>query len=94
MVRVEVVTSRPAMIVLKATFDPRWGILVDGVNERPQMVAPSFVGRQVGPGTHTVVFTYVPYRGYWWLMGVGLITIVALHVGGRRRSERTRQGAT
>lgn len=89
-VRVEIVANRPAMVVLKATFDPRWRIRADGVNERPQMVAPSFVGRQVGRGTHTVVFTYVPYPGYWWLLGVGLITILALHLRDRQDAkERT-----
>lgn len=84
-VRADVVASRRSVVLLKATFDPRWKVYVDGVIERPQFVAPSFVGTQVGPGAHSVVFTYVPYPGYWWLTGIGVITLLALRKQGRRR---------
>jgi hypothetical protein len=89
-IRAEIVAERPSVVVLKATFDPRWRISVDGVIQRPQMVAPSFVGGEVGPGAHSVVFTYVPYPDYWWLFGVGAVTLLALYLvprllAGRRR---------
>ena len=91
-VRAEIVANRPSMVVLKATFDPRWRVSVDGVIERPQMVAPSFVGREVPPGVHSVVFTYVPYPGYGWLIGVGAFTLLGLHAAPRMFVRRRRRG--
>src|SRR3989304_3753053 len=63
----------PAAVVLKASFDPRWEIAVDGVAYPPQMIAPSFVGRVLSPGPHTVEFRYLPFPRYDVLLLVGAL---------------------
>jgi hypothetical protein len=86
-----VVADREVMLVLKASFDPRWQVTVDGVPAEPQMIAPSFVGRTVPPGEHTVVFSYEPFPRYDVLLLVGALTLVALALGPgwlARRRER------
>jgi hypothetical protein len=80
-VTVQVVANRPAMVVLKSSFDPRWQVIVDGVPLGPQMVAPSFVGRTVPPGPHTVVFRYQPFPSYDVLFSIGAFAFVALWFG-------------
>jgi hypothetical protein len=80
-VTVRVVANRPAMVVLKSSFDPRWQVIVDGVPLGPQMVAPSFVGRTVPPGPHTVVFRYQPFPSYGVLFSIGALAFVALWFG-------------
>ena len=75
--------NRPAMVMLKASFDPRWTVEVDGVQLPPQMVAPSFVGREVPAGTHTVVFRYRPFPRYDVLFALGALVFVGLSVGPR-----------
>jgi uncharacterized membrane protein YfhO len=67
--------------VLKASFDPRWQVSVDGVSVESQMIAPSFVGRTVPAGEHTVEFTYEPFPRYDVLLVVGALTLVALALG-------------
>ncbi len=50
-----VVADRPAMVMLKASFDPRWQVTVDGISVAPEMIAPELrradrAGRQArGP---------------------------------------------
>lgn len=83
----EVQADRPTMVVLKATYDPRWSAFVDGIEVTPAMVAPSFVGAPIPAGRHSVVFVYHPYPYYWLLIAIGLLTQLALVVG-RRRSRR------
>ena len=39
--------DRPAVVLLKESFDPRWTVTVDGVPAKPVMMAPSYVGVQV-----------------------------------------------
>jgi hypothetical protein len=82
----EVDVRRRAMLVLKSSFDPRWQVTVDGREVEPQMIAPSFVGREIGPGRHTVEFEYVPYGAYWlvFLISIGSIVVLAL-IDRRRR---------
>jgi hypothetical protein len=80
-VTAKVVANRPAMVILKSSFDPRWQVIVDGVPLAPQMVAPSLVGRTVPPGPHTVVFRYQPFPSYDVLFGVGALAFVALWFG-------------
>jgi len=93
-----VTTDRPVMLVLKASFDPRWQVTVDGGPAEPQMIAPSFVGRTVPAGEHTVVFTYEPFPRYDVLLLLGAATLAALAFGpgwleGRRR-RRLEQAAS
>lgn len=78
-----VTVVRPAMVMLKASFDPRWRVVVDGIATRPQMVAPSFVGRTVPPGEHSILFLYVPFPNYRELLAVGVATLLVLALGPR-----------
>jgi hypothetical protein len=85
--------DRVGMVVLKASFDPRWRVTVDGVEVSPQMVAPALVGRIVPPGEHTVVFRYQPYPAYSLLLGIGAATLAALQFGPRLASRARRRRA-
>jgi Gpi18-like mannosyltransferase len=76
--------GRTAVVLLKATYDPRWSVTVDGVPAKAVMMAPSLVGVQVGPGTHTVAFHYEPYADYPLLFGAGLLALVFLVAAGAR----------
>jgi hypothetical protein len=73
-----VVARRRAVVLLKATYDPRWTVTVDGRPAKPEMMAPSLVGVEVGPGRHVVRFKYVPYRHYPVLLAIGALTLLAL----------------
>src|SRR5262245_389872 len=86
---VTVNAERPAMVMLKTSFDPRWQVTVDGVPQAPQMIAPSFVGREVGAGRHTVRFVYEPFPRYDVMVLIGLLTLIGLAVvPGRLRARR------
>jgi len=87
-----VVLDRPAMVMLKTSFDPRWQVTVDGVAAGPQMIAPSFVGRLVPAGRHVVRFEYEPYPRYDVLLLIGALTLAGLAFG-PRWLERRRSGA-
>jgi hypothetical protein len=81
-----VIAERPAMVMLKASFDPRWQVTVDGIPVEPEMIAPSFVGRTVPAGEHVVRFVYEPFPRYDLLVLFGAATLVGLAVlPGRRR---------
>jgi hypothetical protein len=75
-----VIAERPAMVMLKASFDPRWQVTVDGIPVEPEMIAPSFVGRTVPAGEHVVRFTYEPFPRYDLLLLVGATTLVGIAV--------------
>jgi hypothetical protein len=79
----QVVANRTAVVLLKATFDPRWEVVVDGITGRPLMVAPSYVGVAVPPGRHSVLFRYHPVEGYPLLFLVGGAALAALGPGPR-----------
>ena len=88
-----VTATRNAVVMLKATYDPRWHVTVDGKPAKTQMLAPSFVGVAVTPGQHRIEFHYVPYQYYWVLFLIGALTLVALIVlprRGRQIYERVR----
>jgi hypothetical protein len=63
--------ERDAVVLVKASFDPRWDAAVDGQPVEPQMIAPAFVGIPVTPGTHEVSLVYHPYPHYLWLFLLG-----------------------
>jgi hypothetical protein len=84
--------DRPAAVILKASFDNRWRVTVDGARLEPQMYAPTFVGRLVPPGRHEVTFQYVPFPRYDLLLLLGAATFVVLLVVPRRRTT-SRPGA-
>jgi hypothetical protein len=75
--------NRPAVVLLKATFDPRWKIKVDGITRPPIMVAPSLVGVIVAAGDHSVSFRYEPFPSYPYLFVLVALTMLLLHFGPR-----------
>ncbi len=81
--------SRPAAVILKASFDNRWRVTVDGEEVKPQMFAPSLVGRFVPAGLHDISFEYVPFPRYDALLGIGVATFLALVFVSRRLGSRT-----
>jgi hypothetical protein len=72
--------ERPGAVLLKASFDNRWRVVLDGREVEPQMFAPSLVGRLVPPGRHQVTFTYVPFPRYDLLLLLGAVTFAGLLV--------------
>ena len=94
-----ITANRPAMVILKVSFDPRWQVRIDGIPLEPQMVAPSFVGRTVPAGTHSVEFRYRPFPRYDLLFGLGALAFAGLWFGpgmvaGARSRRRRRPGKT
>ena len=69
---------RPSVILLKASYDPRWTVTVDGLPEKTTMMAPSLVGVDVPAGRHEVSFRYKPYGHYPLLVMIGALTLIAL----------------
>ena len=67
----EVVANRPAVVMLKSTYDPRMHVTVDGKPAKTQMLAPSFIGVAVPVGTHRIQFQYEPFGYYWELFLIG-----------------------
>ncbi len=82
--------SRPAVVLLKQSYQPRWQATVDGRPVRTQIVAPGMIGVPVTAGRHRVVLHYQQYGGYRWLWGVSAGTLLALLVGAWRREQRRR----
>ena len=94
-----VTMARRAVVVLSASYHGRWTVTVDGRPARTQMVAPSLVAVEVGPGTHRVAFVYEPVPGelYALLFALGAAALVGLAVldvslARRARSQRLLQG--
>ncbi len=88
-----VTTNRKATVVLSAAYDPGWSATVDGRPAPTVMVAPALVGVVVGPGVHTVAFSYSGYGSYDALLALALAVLVVLaaapFVWGRVRRART-----
>ncbi len=80
-VRAEVDAARRAVVLLKVSYDPGWHATVDGVPEKPEMIAPALVGVVVPPGLSSVVFTFEPYQHYDVLFAVSGLTLVAFAAG-------------
>jgi hypothetical protein len=72
--------ARPAMVLLKETYDPRWHVTVDGAAAKPVMLAPSLVGVNVPAGRHVVAFQYRSYQYYPVLFAIGLLTLLGLAI--------------
>jgi hypothetical protein len=73
-----VTANRRAVVLLKASYHPRWHVTVDGRPARTQMVAPGMVAVPVPEGTHRVEFVYEPYPHYLLLFAVGGLAILLL----------------
>jgi hypothetical protein len=83
----DVELERRAVVLLAASFDPRWGVSVDGVETPPEMIVPALVGATVPAGAHRVVFLYHPFPWYgplFLLAGLGLVVLVVVERLGRR----------
>ncbi len=80
MARAVVRTDRRATVVLSASYDPGWGATVDGHPAPTVMVAPALVGVVVGPGVHTVAFSYGGYGSYDALFVLALAVLAVLAV--------------
>ena len=78
--RAVVKTNRRATVVLSASYDPGWRATVDGRPAPTVMVAPALVGVVVGPGVHTVAFSYAGYGSYTVLFVLALLTLVGVAV--------------
>jgi Dolichyl-phosphate-mannose-protein mannosyltransferase len=50
--------SQPSTIVLKVTYHPNWRVFIDGHEETPFMVSPSFIGIDVPAGRHHLTAEY------------------------------------
>ena len=85
--------SRTAVVLLKATYDPRWTVTVDGASAKPVMMAPSLVGVEVPPGRHVVRFRYAPYGDYPLLLAIGVLTLLGLAIVPRRSAILPRRAA-
>ena len=83
---------RPAVVLLKASYDPSWTATVDGRAVKPVMMAPSLVGVEVGPGRHLVRFRYVSYGAYPALFAIGILALLALTILPRRPDFARRLG--
>ncbi len=76
--RAVVSTNRKATVVLSASYDPGWTAMVNGRPALTIMVAPALVGVVVGPGVHTVSFTYGGFGSYDALFVLAVVVLVAL----------------
>lgn len=70
--------SRPAVVVLSASYDPGWSVTVDGRTRATEMLAPAVVGVSVGAGVHRVVFTYDGFADYPELWTLGVAALMAM----------------
>jgi hypothetical protein len=74
-------TTRRATVVLSASYDPGWHATVNGRPAPVVMVAPALPGVVVGPGVHTVAFTYDGYGSYTALFVLAVVVLLAAAVG-------------
>jgi hypothetical protein len=74
----DVEALRPAVVLVKASFDPRFEAVVDGVPVPIQMVAPALVGVPVPPGSHHVSVIYHAYPWYGPLFALGIAAVLLL----------------
>jgi hypothetical protein len=77
---VEFEAGRTCWLLLKATYHPGWQATLDGRPVPTQMLAPSFLGVQVGPGQHRaeVVYSPGPLRAWLRLAGLAVVALSAM----------------
>jgi hypothetical protein len=80
----KVSSTRVAVVVLSASYDPGWQATVDGRPNATEMIAPALVGVRIGPGAHTVRFSYRGFPDYPQLLIFGALALLALLVIERR----------
>jgi hypothetical protein len=79
-------STRAAVALLSASYDPGWQATVDGRPVETEMVAPALVGVRIGPGAHVVRFSYHGFPDYPQLLIFGAFALLALLVIERRRA--------
>lgn len=84
--------ARRSAVVLKASFDNRWRVTVDGIEVEPQMIAPALVGRVLEPGRHEVTFEYVAFPRYDALLLLGVLVFGGMFALQRRSTRRHPRG--
>lgn len=82
-------SSRTAVVLLKASYDPSWAATVDGKPVKPTFMAPSLVGVEVPGGRHVVRFRYSPYGDYAVLISIGVLCALALTIFPRSRASKS-----
>ena len=76
--RARFVAGRECYLMLKTNYAPNWAVTLDGKEVSPVMLAPGFIGINVGPGTHEAVFTYRPQSFRLPLLVTGILVLVLL----------------
>jgi hypothetical protein len=79
-----VTANREAVVVLKATFSPRWSATIDGQRAEVQMIAPALIGVRVSPGRHTVAFRYQNFQGSLPLIAASALGLLMMGLVWRR----------
>jgi len=77
--------ERPGVVLVKASYDPRFVATVDGAEVPTQMLAPALVGIPVPTGEHEVRLEYHPFPDYLVLFAIGVAAVLGLWFLGRRR---------
>jgi len=82
--------ERRGVVMLKVSFEPGMRATVDGISRPTFMVAPSFIGVEVGPGEHQVRFQYRSSTNYPLLFLIGALTLATMYFVERRQRLRAR----
>jgi len=81
--------TRPGVVVLRSSYDPRWTGSVDGVAIATQPIAPGEVAIPLTAGTHDITFSYRAFGWYWLLFALAACAVgVLLLLDGRGLSRR------
>ena len=91
----QVTMRRPAVVVLKMSYHPRWTVTVDGERADPVLVAPGFLAVEVPAGRHDVAFRYRAISGWETLawMALGALGLLGLVMWDRRSRRPAREQA-
>ena len=84
--------NRRGVVLLKASFHPRWSATIDGHPADVFMVAPSLMGVAVEAGEHVVEFRYIPFRYYGVLGALGALVLLQMALLMRRGARPARLG--
>ncbi len=73
----EVSCTGPRLLFLSETYYPGWKVWVDGKREKIYRANHAFRAVALGPGRHTVVFSYQPFSFYLGLL-ISSLTLMSL----------------
>jgi hypothetical protein len=92
--RIEAQAPRRQLLIVSEAHDPGWQARVDGQVAPAERVNGDFLGCVVGPGRHTVEFTFAPPALRWGRLLSGSATALALLLlAVARREACPRRGA-